>query len=251
MVPTDRQLLKLRLAAFMERFRTFVKGVPVVGPLVQWIAQLVKKPAPDFPGTIAYWEGLYASGGTSGRGSYGEAAKSKARTVSSFAREHGIESVIEFGCGDGNTLSYTTFPKYTGVDVSSTAIDLCRKRHGSDASKRFIQYDPNEFDASDGDFESELSLSLDVIYHLVEDEVFDLYMTHLFAVATRYVVILSSDHGREAPAPEDSHMRHRHFTRWVAENRPDWRLLKRISASERLLPGSYPFYFYERVPRST
>jgi hypothetical protein len=39
----------------------------------------------------------------------------------------------------------------------------------------------------------DLELSLDVIYHLVEDEVFDAYMRSLFAHAGRFVVIYSSN----------------------------------------------------------
>lgn len=40
---------------------------------------------------------------------------------------------------------------------------------------------------------ADLSLSLDVIYHLVEDEVFETYINTLFKSARRYVIIYSSN----------------------------------------------------------
>jgi hypothetical protein len=36
-------------------------------------------------------------------------------------------------------------------------------------------------------------LSLDVIYHLVETEMFDLHMIHLFQSASRFVIIYSTN----------------------------------------------------------
>ena len=52
--------------------------------------------------------------------------------------------------------------------------------------------------------------------HLVEDEVFTDYMERLFAAATRYVIVYSSN---GAPDIEEHapHVRHRCFTDWVSE----------------------------------
>ena len=49
----------------------------------------------------AYWSARYRRGETSGSGSYGENAKYKADFLNGFVQENGINSVIEFGCGDG------------------------------------------------------------------------------------------------------------------------------------------------------
>ena len=40
---------------------------------------------------------------------------------------------------------------------------------------------------------ADLSLSLDVIYHLVEDDVFEYYMRTLFEASNGYVIIYASD----------------------------------------------------------
>jgi hypothetical protein len=78
---------------------------------------------------------------------------------------------------------------------------------------------------------ADLSLSLDVIYHLVEDSVFDAYMRRLFSFAWRFVIIYSSNMDRDWPS---KHVRHREFTRWVENNRPEWCLLS-------VIKNPYPF----------
>jgi hypothetical protein len=80
---------------------------------------------------------------------------------------------------------------------------------------------------------AELALSLDVIYHLVEDKVFEHYMQTLFEASNRYVIIYSSnlDDNR---GYEGTHIRHRKFTRWIRENLQGWQLVKH-------LPNRYPY----------
>ncbi len=76
-----------------------------------------------FTGSASFWERNYQRGGTSGGGSYGELACGKADFLNAFVREHAVESVIEFGCGDGNQLSLAQYPSYIGLDVSRSAIE--------------------------------------------------------------------------------------------------------------------------------
>jgi hypothetical protein len=71
---------------------------------------------------------------------------------------------------------------------------------------------------------------LDVIYHLVEDDVFAAAVGTLFNWATRFVLIYSSNLDQAWPV---SRVRHRRFTDHVAATRPDWRLLAH-------LPNPYP-----------
>ncbi len=77
----------------------------------------------------------------------------------------------------------------------------------------------------------ELALSLDVIYHLVEDEIFHNYMSHLFASAERYVIVYSSN---ENKVPASPHVRHRQFCSWIEEHQPAWRLTQHV-------PNRFPF----------
>lgn len=173
-----------------------------------------------FPGSSRYWESRYAKGGDSGAGSYGRLASFKASVLNAFATENHIHSVMEFGCGDGHQISLSQYEDYTGIDVSPTAVEKCRARFADDPSKRFLLLDDYAGQ------QAELTLSLDVIFHLVEDNVFDSYMRRLFAAAQRYVIIYSSD--KNVRKIFTRHVRHRKFSRWVETNAPGWTLLKRI-----------------------
>jgi SAM-dependent methyltransferase len=168
-----------------------------------------------FPGSAEYWRRRYATGGDSGAGSYSKFGSYKARVLNAFVLRHGITKVIEFGCGDGNQLSLATYDTYVGVDISEEAIRLCRERFSSDSTKTFQLADNYTGERA------ELSLSLDVVYHLVEDDVFENYMTRLFDAAERYVIIYSSD-TELVPGERDPHVRHRRFSEWVTIRRPDW-----------------------------
>ena len=69
--------------------------------------------------------------------------------------------------------------EYVGIDISPFIVDQCRCKFKEDATKNFFTND--EFLKEP--FKAELTLSLDVIFHLVEDEVFEGYMNMLFAAA--------------------------------------------------------------------
>lgn len=178
--------------------------------------------------SATYWADRYAAGGNSGPGSYGELATFKAAVLNRFVRDQAVTSVIEFGCGDGNQLALAHYPSYTGVDVSVLAVQACRDRFKDDGSKQFLL-------ASDDDGrQADLALSLDVVFHLIEDRVFDGYMRRLFAAGRRYVIIYSSDQD-EPVEPGAPHVRHRRFSGWVdREMATQWKLLERI-------PNAFPY----------
>ncbi|MBT8164697.1 MAG: class I SAM-dependent methyltransferase [Acidimicrobiia bacterium] len=184
------------------------------------------EPEPILP-SAELWDAVYAGGGTSGTGSYGRLAEFKAEVVNRLLVEHSIKSVIELGCGDGNQASLIDYPGYLGLDISPTAIGLCRERFGEDPTRAFRTYRTGDELAD----RAELAISLDVIYHLLEDEVYERYMSDLFAVATRFVVVYSSDTDEETEWPE---VRHHRFTDWVREHATDWTLQERI-------PNRYPY----------
>jgi hypothetical protein len=180
----------------------------------------------EFTSSETYWESRYRRGGNSGAGSYNRLAVFKAQVVNDFVEQNGVGSVIEFGSGDGAQLELAKYPAYIGVDVSQTAIVTTRRRFSHDTRIRFLH--TSEINES---IRAELSLSLDVIYHLVEDEVFDHYMTQLFNSSTKFVIIYSSNTDMSWPNP---HVRHRQFTRWIESRRPDFKLIRKI-------PNPYPY----------
>jgi SAM-dependent methyltransferase len=217
--------------------------------MYRFIARLSRGPA--FSGSATYWESRYSLGGTSGLGSVGRLAEFKAAVLNRFVAENGTQSVLEFGCGDGQQLALAEYPTYVGLDVSPTAIRMCQDRFAADPSKSFYLYDPTAFVDRQRLFRADLVLSLDVIYHLVEDDIFDAYMRHVFAAADSHVVIYSTD--RDTPSRRP-HVRERRFTPWISHACPEWRLLAQI-------PNPYPpapqhsgstsaaeFFIYGRAP---
>jgi hypothetical protein len=198
--------------------KNFIKGIPLVGPTAARLSHLpvfTRARRLAFPGSGSFWENVYREGGTSGPGSYGRLAEFKAEILNEFVRTRNIRTVIEFGCGDGAQLQRARYPEYVGVDVATVSIDRCTALFAHDLSKHFYLADARTKDL--GIFD--LALSLDVIYHLVEDPVFHAYMHRMFSVARRYVVIYASNYDGLTQA---LHVRHRKFTTWIAENAPEW-----------------------------
>ncbi len=203
----------------MKKLKRMVRNIPVIGPglarIYVWIAEQ------RFRGSASYWENRYIRGGDSGDGSYGELAKFKAEVLNGLVEERAIETVIEFGCGDGNQLMLARYPQYLGLDISRRAIDICQDIFCNESQKSFRLMQDYAGETAD------VALSLDVLYHLVEDDVFDHYMRTLFGAGQRMVIIYASNTDvQESPQPP--HVRHRQFTHWVEANKPQWSLIRVI-----------------------
>jgi len=195
-----------------------------------------------YSNSARFWEENYAQGFTSGNGSYGALAEGKRRYLNDMVTEQAVRSVIEFGCGDGNQLSLANYPSYIGLDVSRTAIGLCQHRFADDSTKSFFLYDGTCFTDRAGLFTADLALSLDVVYHLTEDAVYEAYLTHLFAGGRRLVVVYSTNREIGGTAP---HVRHRHFTPWVEANCPRWRLAS-VTKGPSIEAAGADFFLFER-----
>jgi hypothetical protein len=193
-------------------------------------------------GSADYWERRYRSGLTSGLGSYGALAEFKAEVINGFVRTNDVQAVVEFGCGDGHQLVLSNYPRYLGLDVSKAAIDLCRQRFGEDRTKSFLWYDPERSINLANFLRADLTLSLDVIYHLTEDSLYQKYLDDLFCTSARFVVVYSSDQESSGTAP---HVKHRNFTVDVKQRYPEFRLIERVE--NRYPEQSFASFFaYER-----
>ncbi len=132
------------------------------------------------------------------------------------------------------------FPSYLELDVSSTTINNCKKIFKDDYTKSFFVYDPKTLLDTIKNYNAELALSLDVIFHLVEDDVFEVYMSQLFAAASKYVIIYAWD----VDGKQVFHVRHRKFSEWITRNEKEWQLVKKIENSEA---PTCDFFVYQRV----
>jgi len=205
-----------------------------------------------FAGVSSYWENRYAAGGTSGAGSAGRLADFKARVLNDFVEQHDIKRVIEFGCGDGSQLALARYPQYVGVDVSPTAIELCRSRFAGNPDMRFFHASERpRFRAR-----YDLVLSLDVILHLVDDRIYQEYMEDLRGHASKYIIVYSSnfdDDGGSARAP---HVRHRRFSPFFDSLADEWRLAEVIKNPHSFDPDDQQntsradFYIYANITES-
>lgn len=197
-----------------------------------------------------YWENRYVNGGNSGPGSYGRLAEYKAEFINRFVKENSVHSVIEYGCGDGNQLELAEYPLYFGFDVSQKSIELCLERFGNDSSKSFIFYDSQLYNDNAGFIKGDLTMSLDVIYHLIEDHKFEKHIKELFTSSSKYVIIYSSNTTKKIPA---EHVKHRKFTDYIKKNFKDWKLLLTeknrfpYDESDPVNTSHSDFFVYQRV----
>ena len=187
-----------------------------------------EKPKPStFNTSATYWEERYAKGGDSGGGSYSHLAVFKAKVLNDFVKKNKVSSVIEYGSGDGNQLKLASYPNYIGFDVSKTAIEKCRESFAQDSTKSF------ELVSDYLDQKADLTLSLDVIFHLVEDNIFDRYMKNLFDSSTKFVIVYASN-TNDNSQNNSKHVKHRLFTSWVEKHYPRWEMIEHV-------PNEYPY----------
>lgn len=200
---------------------------PIKKVIKKWLGKKKPKQKINFPGSKNYWENRYQAARNSGPGSYGRLAEFKAEVLNRFVAENNISEVIELGCGDGNQLALAKYPRYKGFDVAKTAITICKEKFKDDPSKEFYLLD-NKLQQT---AKAPLTLSLDVLYHLIEDAVFNAYMHDLFSRSSKYVIIYSSNYNDHF-AP---HVKCRKFTDWIEANISDtWKLVE-------VIKNKYPF----------
>lgn len=173
-----------------------------------------------------YWEDRYKKNGNSGNGSYNKLAEFKAQIINNFIQNNNIHTIIDYGVGDGNQLRlfHIQNQHYIGIDVSPTIIKKCKQIFQNDPYKKFIL---------DSDMitlpKADLVLSCDVIYHLIEDQVYNNYMKNLFTMSNKYVIIYAKDQDIRHTV----HVRFRKFTNYIEKNQRHWKLIQYI-------PNKYP-----------
>jgi len=188
-----------------------------------------------------YWDKRYRKGGSSGDGSRGLLAKFKTDVVNNIIEEYNVTSMIDWGFGDGEQLKTFTDINYLGFEVSETAVKRAQLKY------------PEKFFALKKDYKGQktnLTISLDVIYHLIEDQEYYDYMDKLFFSSTDLVLIYSSNYEE----PRKNHQRRRKFTAYVQEHYPEFKLIKTILNPYPYDPntgkGSLSnFYLYKKFSR--
>lgn len=161
---------------------------------------------------LAYWNARYARGEGPGSGSTGRLLDYKATQVRRTIQRLGARTVIEWGCGDGALIPAIVAAgvRYTGVDLSPVALALARRRAPPLTLRLWTWADLPPLPPHD------LALSLDVLYHLIDEAMFTDYLTRLFASAP---AVLIYAHDADVAEYRD-HIRYRAFTPWIAAHAP-------------------------------
>jgi 2-polyprenyl-3-methyl-5-hydroxy-6-metoxy-1,4-benzoquinol methylase len=182
-----------------------------------------------------FWEERYIAGGNSGAGSYGEYAIHKAEVINNYVSKYDIKTISDFGCGDGNQISLLNgYESYMGYDVASYALFLCQKKFSGNTKMHFCSL-MSDLPKAD------LCLSLDVLYHIIDEKEFEKYLLCLFEKSKKFVLIFSSNH-KNNNHDAGNYIKHRKFTEWINEN-VDFKLVEVIDND---LETSAKFYLYER-----
>jgi 2-polyprenyl-3-methyl-5-hydroxy-6-metoxy-1,4-benzoquinol methylase len=157
-----------------------------------------------------YWQQRYVNGGDSGSGSQGAAVEAKAVYINQIIREYKLKSIIDWGCGDGELAMRVLVPHYTGLDVAPAAVEMCCAKM---PSREWLVYDG----FSGPDITADMALSVDVLFHLIDDGLYRRYLELLFDSAS--LVCVSASNRDEAGR---AHVLHRAFLKDVPE---DWRVV--------------------------
>jgi cyclopropane fatty-acyl-phospholipid synthase-like methyltransferase len=189
-----------------------------------------------------YWNLRYDTGGNSGFGSYGKYADNKADFINDVVSKYDLSSVIEFGCGDGNQLEYYNFENYLGLDVASKAVELCHKKYKADVSKSFIHINPFSFNNNGSILNADLILSSEVIFHLVEEDVYEKHMHDLFKTAKNYVLIISTNKNHNPK--EQSHIVSRPFHKFIEKHYSNWCFVEDFKSDKEEVNEQYGKYFH-------
>lgn len=179
------------------------------------------------------WDKRYSDGENSGRGSYGEHYEFKTNIINDILEKYNIKDVIDFGCGDGNMLRELEIGTYKGLDLSHVSIEICQKMYEEDSSKSFELYEIGKRPS----IKAKMTMSLDVIYHIIDDAYFNDYMNCLIECTDEYILIYSTNYD---DSDWNGHVRHREFEKYLKDQ------FERIEFIKNTLDCPADFYLYQK-----
>jgi len=183
-----------------------------------------------------YWEDRYKNGGNSGVASYGIYAEFKSDIINNTIKEYNIQNMCELGCGEGEHLNNITID-YTGYDVSKNVIDRNIKKYKGKNNLLFT----NDLDSINSK-KFELTLSMDVILHLINDDVYYSYINNLFMLSDKYVIIYENDNDYSIGMAK--HNKYRKFSNDIPKN---FKLINKINNPYKGKDTKADFYIFQKI----
>jgi len=188
------------------------------------------KPHKNSTSSHQYWADRYLHTNfqnSSGNGRLKFRLSYKAKMLNKIFKTYEITKVADFGCGDGLLASKLKITKYYGIEINSEIVDNLKNKflgkNEFEFSTKFESQWRNKIDAS---------ISVDVIFHLIEEDVYQKYMNELFFADAKYVVIRAYNHKSQGTG-RNSHILHREFLNTIKKYFPNYNLVNVSSPRRR------------------
>jgi SAM-dependent methyltransferase len=194
--------------------------------------------------SIDYWETRYKNGGNSGLGSRGDNLEFKGKVINQLIEKYNIKSICDLGCGDGEQIKTYNIKKYIGLDVSKSTIDNCKNIFKSDKNKKFYVY--QDFNKKNNIVDA--TISIDVMYHIIEEDIYNNYLNDLINISSKYIIIYSYNNFTNRLINSHAHIKHREFVETMKSKNtklieyiPNY---QRIDDSDKIYAD---FYIFEKI----
>jgi SAM-dependent methyltransferase len=168
-----------------------------------------------------YWQERYLAGKGSGPSSRGDIAAAKTDRINRLL-DGTTRTVVDWGVGDGTVAAGIYADRYLGVDITQAALDLAREACGPRPGWSWLLIDPHT--PPPLTVHADLALSLDVLFHLTDDQAYQTYLRLLFGSAPTALIRASN-----YEAPRDDHMRRR---RWSVDIPAGWTVTERPATDD-------------------
>lgn len=178
-----------------------------------------------------FWEQRYAMGGNSGVGSQGDYYRFKRDFINFVIKKLSIQSIIDFGCGDGQQILELEIANYYGMDISQTAVQGCRQKYKDRPGYRFDTIPDAKIEQYD------MAMSLDVLYHVVNPEEYKAYLHRFFSCST-YALLYTNLNPLDGDSP---HVVYRDHLREIANLQIKTKLLETVQNPIHPLVGFFLF----------
>lgn len=138
--------------------------------------------------SIDFWKHRYLNNEEfySGKGSRGSLLENKIFFLNEFITKNNINSILDFGYGDSEVSKQLNIENYTGIDILEDLTinqDKYLAKNVSLITSKFNEINfNNKFD---------LTMALDILYHLYEDETEYLFDTikNLYDYSDQFIII--------------------------------------------------------------
>jgi len=143
-----------------------------------------------------WWNEWYKGGGTSGQGSRGDLLEFKSDYINTYFRQDAIQTVFDYGCGDGWLAGNLECKNYLGMDVSAEAVMMCKKK----INRPNFYFELVESNLISGNYidlkcvdrfaiKPEAIICIDMLYHVMDNELVNKIIESIFSSSARMIVL--------------------------------------------------------------